>query len=164
MRNVECGMRNADVGTPTAKPPTPGNTGGNGLITWSSAFTRSGHLDNLRRPNRLKAGLQALSLPPHRDLEAVRRIRNELERRGHNPLLFFLKCQDLSPSPPKVPPLSSGREWERRVWGERANPHWTTRACLLGVPRSRGPAARARPGSLKAGLQTLAWHIRWLRE
>lgn len=28
---------------------------------------------------------------PHRDLEKVRRIRNELERRGHNPLLFFLK-------------------------------------------------------------------------
>jgi len=25
-------------------------------------------------------------------LEKVRRIRNELERRGHNPLLFFLKC------------------------------------------------------------------------
>src|SRR5277367_3441113 len=28
----------------------------------------------------------------HRDLEKVREIRNELERRGHNPLLFFLKC------------------------------------------------------------------------
>ena len=28
----------------------------------------------------------------HRDLENARRIRNELERRGHNPLLFFLKC------------------------------------------------------------------------
>ncbi len=28
----------------------------------------------------------------HRDLEKVRHIRNELERRGHNPLLFFLKC------------------------------------------------------------------------
>lgn len=28
----------------------------------------------------------------HRDLEKVRGIRNELERRGHNPLLFFLKC------------------------------------------------------------------------
>lgn len=25
-----------------------------------------------------------------RDLEQVRPIRNELERRGHNPLLFFL--------------------------------------------------------------------------
>ena len=28
----------------------------------------------------------------HSDLEKVRRIRNKLERRGHNPLLFFLKC------------------------------------------------------------------------
>ena len=28
----------------------------------------------------------------HRDLEKVRPIRNELERRGHHPLLFFLKC------------------------------------------------------------------------
>jgi hypothetical protein len=28
----------------------------------------------------------------HRNLEKVRRIRNELKRRGHNPLLFFLKC------------------------------------------------------------------------
>jgi len=25
-------------------------------------------------------------------LEKVREIRNELERRGHNPLPFFLKC------------------------------------------------------------------------
>jgi hypothetical protein len=28
----------------------------------------------------------------HRDLKNVRPIRNELERRGRNPLLFFLKC------------------------------------------------------------------------
>ena len=28
----------------------------------------------------------------HRDVENIRQIRNELERRGHNPLLFFLKC------------------------------------------------------------------------
>ncbi len=28
----------------------------------------------------------------HRDLEQVRPIRNELERRGHCPLLFFLMC------------------------------------------------------------------------
>jgi len=28
----------------------------------------------------------------HRDLEKVRRIRNELERRGHNPFLFLLVC------------------------------------------------------------------------
>jgi len=31
-------------------------------------------------------------LVSHRDLAKVRPIRNELERRGHNPLLFFLKC------------------------------------------------------------------------
>ena len=30
----------------------------------------------------------------HKDIEKVREIRNELERRGHNPLLFFLKCMD----------------------------------------------------------------------
>ena len=30
----------------------------------------------------------------HRDLEKVREIRNYLEGRGHNPLLFFLKCLD----------------------------------------------------------------------
>ena len=28
----------------------------------------------------------------HHDLEKVRHIRNELERRGHHPLLFFRKC------------------------------------------------------------------------
>lgn len=28
----------------------------------------------------------------HGDLEKVRRVRNALEERGHNPLLFFLKC------------------------------------------------------------------------
>ena len=30
----------------------------------------------------------------HRDLEKVRRICNELERRWHNPLLFFLKVPE----------------------------------------------------------------------
>jgi len=30
----------------------------------------------------------------HRDLELVRPISNELERHGHYPLLFFLKCLD----------------------------------------------------------------------
>jgi hypothetical protein len=30
----------------------------------------------------------------HKDLEKVRFIRNEFEKRGHNPLLFFLKCLD----------------------------------------------------------------------
>ena len=28
----------------------------------------------------------------HKDFEKVRQIRNEMERRGHNPLMFFLKC------------------------------------------------------------------------
>ena len=28
----------------------------------------------------------------HRDFEAVRKVRNALEERGHRPLLFFLKC------------------------------------------------------------------------
>ncbi|MDD2600807.1 MAG: toll/interleukin-1 receptor domain-containing protein [Kiritimatiellae bacterium] len=30
----------------------------------------------------------------HRDIDQVREIRNELERRGHNPLMFYLKCLD----------------------------------------------------------------------
>ncbi|MBI3797449.1 MAG: hypothetical protein HY268_10855 [Deltaproteobacteria bacterium] len=28
----------------------------------------------------------------HHDLDKVHQIRNELERRGHNPLRFFLNC------------------------------------------------------------------------
>lgn len=28
----------------------------------------------------------------HHDLEKVRQVRNELEQRGHNPLLFFLNA------------------------------------------------------------------------
>lgn len=35
-----------------------------------------------------------------RDLEKVRRIRNELERRGRNPLLFFLKCLEADDARP----------------------------------------------------------------
>ena len=30
----------------------------------------------------------------HKDLEKVRRIRDSLEAKGHNPLMFFLKCLD----------------------------------------------------------------------
>jgi hypothetical protein len=30
----------------------------------------------------------------HKDLDKVRRIRDELEAQGHNPLMFFLKCLD----------------------------------------------------------------------
>ncbi len=36
--------------------------------------------------------VRPFSSDSHRGLQKVRRIRNELERRGHNPLLFFLKC------------------------------------------------------------------------
>lgn len=42
--------------------------------------------------------------PSHRDLEQVLPIRNELERRGHNPLLFFLKCLDADDA--RLPELS----------------------------------------------------------
>ena len=49
----------------------------------------------------------------HRDLEKVRQIRNELEKRGHNPLLFFLKC--LEDSDARLPELIreeiKAREW-----------------------------------------------------
>jgi hypothetical protein len=49
----------------------------------------------------------------HRDLEKVREIRNELECRGHNPLLFFLKC--LSDDDARLPQLIrdeiKAREW-----------------------------------------------------
>jgi hypothetical protein len=40
----------------------------------------------------VKTGAWIFVSHSHRDLEKVRRIRNELERRGHNPLVFFLKC------------------------------------------------------------------------
>ena len=33
-------------------------------------------------------------------MEQVRQVRNELERRGHNPLLFFLKCLDADDARP----------------------------------------------------------------
>jgi hypothetical protein len=42
--------------------------------------------------SRAKSGAWIFVSHSHRDLEKVREIRNELERRGHNPLLFFLKC------------------------------------------------------------------------
>jgi hypothetical protein len=49
----------------------------------------------------------------HRDLEQVRQIRNELEKRGHNPLLFYLKC--LSNDDARLPQLIrdeiKAREW-----------------------------------------------------
>ena len=54
----------------------------------------------------------------HRDLENARRIRNELERRGHNPLLFFLKR--LENDDARLPELARGI-----VFNEDANcwPH-----------------------------------------
>ena len=48
----------------------------------------------------------------HKDLERVRRIRNALEERGHNPLLFFLKCLD---DDSEVDDLVR-REIETRTW------------------------------------------------
>ena len=45
-------------------------------------------------PNERATGAWIFVSHSHRDLEKVRQIRNELERRGHNPLLFFLKCMD----------------------------------------------------------------------
>ena len=49
----------------------------------------------------------------HRDLEKVRQIRNELERRGHNPLLFFLKCMedDDARLPELIRDEIKAREW-----------------------------------------------------
>ena len=49
----------------------------------------------------------------HRDLEKVREVRNYLERGGHNPLLFFLKC--LADDDARLPQLIrdeiSARNW-----------------------------------------------------
>ncbi len=49
----------------------------------------------------------------HRDLEKVRQIRNELEKRGHNPLLFFLKCleDDDARLPQLIRDEIKAREW-----------------------------------------------------
>ncbi|MCB2231732.1 toll/interleukin-1 receptor domain-containing protein [bacterium] len=49
----------------------------------------------------------------HRDLGQVRQIRNELEKLGHNPLLFFLKC--LSSDDARLPQLIRD-EIEAREW------------------------------------------------
>ncbi len=37
-------------------------------------------------------GVEMTGYHSHRDLEQIRRIRNEAERRGHKPLRFFCKC------------------------------------------------------------------------
>ena len=46
-------------------------------------------------------------------MEKVRRIRNELERRGHNPLLFFLKCLEADDArlPELIRDEIKAREW-----------------------------------------------------
>jgi hypothetical protein len=49
----------------------------------------------------------------HKDLEKVRLVRNELERKGHNPILFFLKCLDDEDA--ALPDLLR-REIEARNW------------------------------------------------
>ena len=48
----------------------------------------------------------------HKDLEKVRTIRNALEEKGHNPLLFFLKCMDDDSSLDDL----IRREIEARTW------------------------------------------------
>jgi hypothetical protein len=48
-----------------------------------------------------EAGAWVFVSHSHRDLENVRPIRNELERRGHHPLLCFLK--DLEDNDARLP-------------------------------------------------------------
>lgn len=48
----------------------------------------------------------------HRDLEEVRRVRNALEAKGHNPLLFFLRCLDDNDELDEL----IKREIESRTW------------------------------------------------
>lgn len=50
-----------------------------------------------------------------RDSEKVRLICNELERRGHNPLLFFLKCLEADDA--RLPELM--RDGTRRLAHDR---------------------------------------------
>ena len=47
----------------------------------------------------------------HRDLETIREIRNELERRGNDPVLFFLKCLEADDA--RLPELSQWYRQER---------------------------------------------------
>ncbi|MBL8826101.1 MAG: toll/interleukin-1 receptor domain-containing protein [Planctomycetaceae bacterium] len=49
----------------------------------------------------------------HRDLEKVRAIRNELEKRGHNPILFYLKCLETDDArlPDLIRDEIKAREW-----------------------------------------------------
>ena len=52
----------------------------------------------------------------NRDIEKVREIRNELERRGHNPVLFYLKCMEVTEADDLllwqlIEPEIQAREW-----------------------------------------------------
>jgi hypothetical protein len=52
----------------------------------------------------------------NRDIEKVREIRNELERRGHNPVLFFLKCMDATEADDRLLWQLIEREIKAREW------------------------------------------------
>lgn len=63
--------------------------------------------------NSLASGAWIFVSPSPRDLEQVRRARNELERCGHNPLRFFLKCleADAARLPALICEEIHAREW-----------------------------------------------------
>lgn len=52
----------------------------------------------------------------NRDIEKVREIRNELERRGHNPVLFFLKCMEATEADDQLLWQLIEREIKAREW------------------------------------------------
>jgi hypothetical protein len=52
----------------------------------------------------------------NRDIEKVREIRNELEQRGHNPVLFYLKCMEVTEADDKLLWQLIEREIQAREW------------------------------------------------
>lgn len=52
----------------------------------------------------------------NRDIEKVREIRNELERRGYNPVLFFLKCMETPETDDRLLWQLIEREIKAREW------------------------------------------------
>ena len=52
----------------------------------------------------------------NRDIEKAREIRNELERRGHNPVLFFLKCMETTEADDRLLRQLIEREIKAREW------------------------------------------------
>ncbi len=52
----------------------------------------------------------------NRDIEKVSEIRNELERRGHNPVLFFLKCMETTEADDRLLWQLIEREIKAREW------------------------------------------------